>query len=153
MKGPTSALLTLLIVLAACKSNDKAPVAKSENSVDAARNFIRAALDGKFEQAKNYMLGDSENLNRLDVAARNYQKAEQSVKDGYRSASISVIRLVEAVKDSVTILIYSNSFFKDNHDTLKVLKKDGQWLVDLKYLYNHDADTLYLKDIMNTKIK
>jgi hypothetical protein len=146
--------LFLLFSFAACKSKDNSSTPRSENSVDAARNFIRAALDGRFEQAKTYMLADSANLNWLDVAERSYKKAEQSVRDGYRAASISVISLVEAVKDSVTILVYSNSFFQDNHDTLKILKTNGQWLVDLKYLFTHDADTLYLKDIINnTKIK
>ncbi len=151
MKGPAIIFLFLLVV--ACKSKDNSSTPKSENSIDAARNFIRAALDGKFNQARTYMLPDSVNTNYMDLAERSYQRADQSIKDGYRAASISVIRLVEAVKDSVTILVYSNSFFKDNHDTLKILKANGQWLVDFKYLYIHDADTLYLKDILNTKIK
>lgn len=153
MKGTAIIILFLLISFVACKSKDNSATPKSENSIDAARNFIRAALDGKFNQARTYMLADSVNTNYMDLAERSYQRADQSIKDGYRAASISVIRLVEAVKDSVTILVYANSFFKDNHDTLKILKANGQWLVDFKYLYTHDADTLYLKDLLDTKIK
>jgi hypothetical protein len=153
MKGLAIIFLLSIISIAACKSKENSSTPKSENSIDAARNFIRAALDGKFNQARNYMLTDSVNTNYMDLAERSYQRADQSIKDGYRAASISVIRMVEAVKDSVTILVYANSFFKDNHDTLKILKTNGQWLVDFKYLYTHDADSLYLKDILNTKIK
>jgi hypothetical protein len=140
--------------IVACKGKENSSTPPSENNVDAARNFIRAALDGKFKQAATYMLDDSVNVNYLyDVAERSYQKADQSIKDGYRAASINIVKVVEAVKDSVTVLIYSNSFYQDNHDTLKVVKVNGQWLVDFKYLYEHDADTIYLKDVMNNKIK
>jgi hypothetical protein len=30
-------------------------------------------------------------------------------------------------------------------DTLRILKIKGQWLVDLKYLYEHDMDTMQIK--------
>ena len=26
-------------------------------------------------------------------------------------------------------------------DTLRIIRKNGQWLVDLKYLFEHDMDT------------
>ena len=125
---------------------------KSENNIDAARNFIRAALDGRFTEARNYMLADSVNTNYMDVAERSYQKAEQATKDGYRTASINIVEVMEKIKDTVTIVIYSNSF-KNDHDTLKVLKKDGQWLVDFKYLYEHEADTLQQKLSNNDTLK
>jgi hypothetical protein len=154
MKRYTSIFLFLLFFVSACKNKDQSATPASENDVDAARNFIRAALDGKFKQASTYMLEDSLNLNYLfDVAERSYQRADQSIKDGYRAASINIVKRVEAVKDSMTVLIYSNSFFEDNHDTLKVVKVNGEWLVDLKYLYRHSEDSVYLKDIMKTKIK
>ena len=113
---------------------------KSENNIDAARNFIRAALDGRFNEARTYMLADSVNINYIDVAERSYQRADQTIKDGYRSSSINIISVKESIKDSVTVIIYSNSF-KNNPDTLKVLKTGGQWLVDFKYLYEHGSDT------------
>ena len=128
-----------IVIGIACNSNEQ-PTGKSENNIDAARNFIRAALDGKFNVARTYMHPDSVNTNYMDVAERSYQNAEQSVKDGYRGASINIIRVMEPVKDSVTVVIYSNSF-KNDHDTLKIVKQNGQWLVDLKYLYEHEPDT------------
>jgi hypothetical protein len=153
MKRYNFIFLFLLFSFAACESKDKTSTPKSENSIDAARNFIRAALDGKFDQARGYMLQDSLNTNYMDIAERSYQKADQSIKDGYRAASINIVRMVPLIKDSLSVLIYSNSFYQDNHDTLKIIKANGQWLVDFKYLYLHSVDSLYLKDIINNKIK
>jgi len=57
----------LLFFALACKDAAKeSPVA--ENNINAATDFIRAALDGKFQIAKKYMLADSVNLNYLEIA-------------------------------------------------------------------------------------
>src|SRR5690349_21124234 len=103
MKMPAALALLILIGFNSCKSKDKTVKPASENSMDAARNFIRAALDGKFQQAATYMVNDSTNLNWLDVAERSYQKADQSIRDGYRSATINFFGMVEPVKDSVAL--------------------------------------------------
>ena len=145
-------ILLLSFYCFACKNKDKQSGKKSENNIDAARNFIRAALDGRFNEARNYMLADSINTNYMDVAERSYQKAEQATKDGYRAASINIVEVMEKIKDTVTIVIYSNSY-KNDHDTLKVLKMDGQWLVDFKYLYEHEADTIQRNLINNDTLK
>jgi hypothetical protein len=139
MKRTYFFFLFLLSFFLACK-NKKESEKKSENNIDAARNFIRAALDGKFAEAKNYLLQDSVNLNYIEVAERSYQRSPQETKDGYRTASINIHKVTEPVTDSVTVVIFSNSF-KNDHDTLKILNMKGKWLVDLKYLYQHDEDT------------
>ena len=140
-----------LLFFAACKTDDKKDDAKSSNSIDAARNFIRSALDGKYREAKDYLLQDSINLNWMDIAERNYLKADQDTKDGYMASSINMHE-VNPVNDSTAIIIYSNSF-KNDHDTLKVIKVNGRWLVDLKYLFEHDRDTLNKKPVINDTIK
>ena len=130
-------LLTVFII--AC--NNAGQTSKAENDIDAARDFIRAALDGKFDIARNYMLQDSSNMQYLDAVDRNYVKMDPVTKSNYLSASIT-IHLVNPLNDSTTIVIYSNSF-KNDKDTLKVLKSNNGWLVDLKYLFTHDMDTSY----------
>jgi len=132
-------LCVLLTGIIACKNEDNQS-AKSENNIDAARNFIRAALDGKFSDARTYMLADSVNTNYMDVAERSFNNTDKATKDGYRASSINIISVTEPVKDSVTVVIYSNSF-KNDPDTLKVVHINNQWLVDLKYLFMHDTDT------------
>jgi hypothetical protein len=141
MKNTYPVFLFLLFLCASCKNNDKAAVQEEpENSVDAARDFVRSALDGKFREARAYLLEDSVNTNYMDVAERSYQKASQDVKDGYRTSTI-YIHKVDSINDNTSIVIYSNSY-KNDHDTLKLLKVNNQWLVDIKYLYEHDRDSL-----------
>lgn len=138
MKRYRFIFLVFLFFNVAC--GGKKQTAQSENDIDAARNFIRAALDGKFDAARTYMLNDSVNANYMDVVERSFQNTNTETRNGYRGASINVHQIT-ALNDSSTMVIYSNSF-KNDHDTLKVVKEKGQWLVDLKFLYQHDMDTM-----------
>ncbi len=141
----------MMIALTACRDAEKQATGVSENNIDAARNFIRAALDGKFDEARKYMLTDSVNTNYMDVAERSYQRADKAIKDGYRSSSINIHEVNEPIQDSVTVVIYSNSF-RNDPDTLQVIRSGGQWLVDLKYLYEHYAYTLLKKPNLNDSL-
>ena len=93
-----------LFLFTSCNNEDQQETGKSENNIDAARNFIRAALDGKFDQARQYLFIDSVNTNWMDIAERSYAKNDQSVKDGYRSASINIHK-VNKLNDSTTVII------------------------------------------------
>lgn len=136
-------LLAISTAVLSCTNHDKPSAAKSEDDLDAARNFIQAALEGKYNEARVYMLQDSSNYKFMDAAERNYQKSDRDTKVGYATASIN-IHDVQKISDSVTVVIFSNSF-KHDHDTLKVVKQNQHWLVDLKYLYLHDQDSLFNK--------
>jgi hypothetical protein len=132
---------SLFLLALACNQAGQQGTTSSENDIDAARNFIRAALDGKFNEAKGFLYNDSSNTEYFDAYQRNYQKTEPDIKRDYREATIN-IHSVTQLNDSTTVVIYSNSY-KNDHDTLKVLKINNQWLVDLKYLFQHDADTVH----------
>ena len=142
MKRKSFIFLFLLFSFCACNNNDKQPPAKTEDDVNAATGFIRSALDGKFDKARTYLLPDSSNIQYMDVVERSYQRIDADTKSGYQNSTIH-IHEVKSVNDSITVVIYSNSF-KNDHDTLKVVKKKGQWLIDLKYLYEHDMDTTHI---------
>jgi hypothetical protein len=141
MKKLIPVLFSVSAFIFSCTSNDKkAAESKSDNKMDAARSFIRATLDGKFDEAKDFMLQDSINLNYLEVGQRSRQNADQDTKDGYRTASIRFHETIDK-NDSTSIIVYSNSF-KNDHDSLKLVKKQTEWLVDLKYLFEHDTDAV-----------
>jgi hypothetical protein len=109
--------------------NHKAPA--SENDVDAARNFIRAALDGKWNDARKFMLQDSVNVQLLETAESKYKTKEREDKRGYRESSINLYDTRE-LNDSTSVINYSNSYM-NKRDSLKVVRIGGQWLIDLKY--------------------
>lgn len=148
MKSNQTLFLFLLLFLAACNNKKQN---EADDDVNTASNFIRAALDGKFKEAQSYMLSDSINKNYLDIAESNYQKADLDTKTNYRNSSINIHKITP-VNDSTTIIIYSNSF-KNDHDTLKLLKEQGKWLVDLKYLFDHDFDTTVNKKPISDSLK
>lgn len=120
-----------LSFLGSCKNSE---TATSENDVDAARNFIRSALDGDYAKARSFMLQDSLNNQLLNTYEDNYQK-KMSAEDkrGYHEASIRMPD-VRKVNDSASVITYSNSY-KNKTDSLKVIRINGQWMVDFKYSF------------------
>ena len=122
-----------MMFLAGCQGGGEQNVA--ENDLDAARGFVQAALKGKYDRAADFMLHDSLNDERLDAVSRMELSSDE--KQGLWDASIN-IHSRKLINDSTSIIVYSNSFHKENQDTLKVVKKDGKWLVDFKYLFDHE---------------
>ena len=79
----------------------------------------------------------------LAVRDQIYKNMDGKEKEEYRNASIHMYD-IKKVNDSTTVVIYANSY-KNDKDTLKVLRLSGQWLVDVKYLWLHDEDTIFRK--------
>ena len=132
--------LVILLVLSGCMQAENKSDTSASSDIDAGRKFVRAALDGKFDQAQTYLLSDSLNLNYLEVAARSYEKLSTADKESYRGASI-VVHENRSINDSTTLLIFSNSF-KNDKDTLRVVRKENKWVVDLAYLFlNQHSNT------------
>ena len=140
-----SKLLTSFLILQffLCCSNDdnRNSGAASENDIDAARNFTQAALEGNYRKARSYALSDSFNQQYVDLFERIYkERMNADDKRGYREASIN-IHSVTPLNDSVTLINFSNSY-KNKNDSLKVVRQNGQWLVDLKYSFYQKQDSL-----------
>ena len=131
----------LFLLFIACNSADKTDVPTSENDVDAARNFIKAALEGHYDEARQLVVKDSFNTAWIDLLKRNYQEhMSLGDKAGYREASINIHK-VQSINDSTTVINYSNSF-KKQADSLKIIRQKGAWLVDLRYSFPSSTDTL-----------
>jgi hypothetical protein len=121
----------LLAVLPSCNNEDRKVTPASENDLDAARNFIRAALDGKWENAKQFLVQDSVNVQLLETTESSYQTKSNEDKRAYHESSITLYDS-RKIGDSITIVNYSNSYM-NKKDSLKVVRSNGQWLIDLKY--------------------
>lgn len=133
--------LLSLLLLASCGSDEAAPEATTEGDVDAARMFIRAALNGNYRAAQNLIVPDSANQEWLATAERSYTKNSDVIRQrGLRESSINLHNTTR-LNDSVTVVEYSNSFFKDRREKVKVVRQDGKWLVDLKYTFQTSDST------------
>src|SRR5215203_1729097 len=125
MKRYVGCLFALLFLLA-CNNEDKK--ATSENDVDAARNFLDAALDGKWNEAKDFLLQDSTNVWILETAESKYNKKPNAEKINLMDAH-PILHESRKINDSITIVNFSNSY-TNTKDSLKIVRVSGQWLID-----------------------
>ncbi|HVF81076.1 MAG TPA: hypothetical protein VM884_04045 [Flavisolibacter sp.] len=117
-----------------CSNSSEGISGKPENDVDAARMFIRSALDGRWKEARKLILPDSANIEDLEVAERNYTERMNAVDQrGYRESQIT-IHDTRKINDSASVIIYSNTFKKER-DSVKAVHHNGEWLVDLTYSF------------------
>jgi hypothetical protein len=108
---------------------------KAEDAQDAGRQFIRASLDGDYEKARFYLLSDSVNNLLITKWQQGFDKMDRETRQQYREANILPIN-IHAINDSVTSYTFSNSFRKDT-TTLRIVRINGEWLVDLKEILNN----------------
>ena len=126
-------VISCLVFIACNQSNTKS---KPTDPLTAGRYFIDASLKGDYKDARRYILEDSLNLMYFDRISDFYQKMKPEEKEGYKNANIIIgTEGVEAVSDSVTIINYSNTF-KNRPSKIKVVKVNGDWLVDFKYTFS-----------------
>ena len=107
---------------------------KAEDAQDAGRQFIRASLDGDYEKARFYLLGDSVNLLLISKWQQGFDRMDRDTRQQYREASILPIN-IRTINDSVTIYSFTNSFRRDT-TTVRIVRVQGEWLVDLKEILN-----------------
>jgi hypothetical protein len=127
-------ILTLLAVVSiiACTENKDT---KAESALDAGRQFIDLSLKGKFNDAKQYMLQDDDNLFWLSKSNEAFNKYSEQERTQFSQASINILEVADVVKDSVTVISFSNSY-RNQPQKVKVVKYKGNWLVDLKYTFS-----------------
>ena len=107
---------------------------KAEDAQDAGREFIRASLDGDYDKATFYLYSDSTNQMLLGKWKKDYDRLDHEDQKKYKDADILPIN-IQTVNDSVTSYTYANTYKKDT-TTIKVVRINGTWLVDLKEILN-----------------
>jgi len=130
--------LTALLFLFACNdSPEKEPEVpvNPESGMQAALQFIRAALDGDYTKAKTLLISDSTNKQTIDRYENYYVNSRTpEQKKAFKTASIRFLKDTHQVSDSVTIVHYSNSY-SNTPDSLKVVRINGQWFIDLNFIF------------------
>jgi hypothetical protein len=119
-----------LLVISVFACNNERTFKKAENAQDAGREFIRASLDGDYDKANFYLYEDSTNQFLLGRWKKDYANLSVDEKQKYKDADIMVLNITPE-NDSVTRYKYFNSYKKDT-TIIKVLRINGEWLVDLK---------------------
>ena len=114
-----------------CSNNDKKAVA--EGAHDAAGMFINNVLDGNFEEARELMVKDSENNRWLYETEKKYLNLSSEDKRNMRESDPTIYE-TKKLNDSTSIIYYSNSY-NNRKDSVKLVRANGNWLVDLKYTF------------------
>ncbi len=127
-------LFTFLPLLLFCSCYEKKQIPNTD--IDVARSFIQFVQQGDMEAAASLMLKDEENDRSLKQLQTNLQQSmTKKEEEEYKHADIIINELAN-VSDSVTIINYSVSVKKENKSKVKVVKVNGQWLIDLKYTFS-----------------
>src|SRR5687767_7133799 len=126
---------TIVLLLVICSCNQSS-YSKAEDAQDAGREFIRASLDGNYQKALFYLYRDSSDTNvmLLDKQKKNYNQLPEEVKVNYKEASIRALR-VEPLNDSVVNYMYTNSYKPEDTTTIKIVRINNEWLIDLKEIH------------------
>lgn len=131
MRSYTTTLLFgfISLVLSCNEQTSSAPAA--ENALDAGREFVRAALDGDHVKAARYLLKDSLNQRLFDQQVQNYNNLNEAERKRFLESSIRPVS-IKTMNDSTTLFRYYHSANPTDTTELRITKKQGQWLVDLK---------------------
>ncbi len=130
MKKYSFIFLGIMMIVAACNNS---PEIRKTDPLESGRGFIEASLQGDYEQAQKYLLQDSTNLEYFNGLKDFNSKRSKEEKEGYKNANI-LIDSTTKLSDSVTIISYSNTY-KMKPAKLKMVRKNGEWLVDFKYSF------------------
>ena len=121
----------MVAIMVACNSSGYQP---ASTALEGGREFIDGCLKGDFKIAVFYMIDVETNNSDLLKIKRDYNEKSSDDKRNYYSSSIIIIE-DDALNDTMHIINYSNSYDKVARK-VKVINRNGNWLVDFKYTFN-----------------
>ncbi|MEO5984497.1 MAG: hypothetical protein ABIP80_03270 [Ferruginibacter sp.] len=128
-------LVMLAGFLSGCSDHKKTTTPGT--ALETGRDFIRASLDGNFEEAIPHILPDSQNLQLFESYKQYYRRLPEDKKQNYRKASYT-INSYSDLDDSTTVINYSNTYMNKPME-IKMVKDNKVWKVDFKYTYSGSA--------------
>ena len=128
---------TLLLIIIGCMALSSCNTEKkiTNTDIEVARGFIKDSLDNNFKDAETYVLREETNQQYFELFKKEYESKSKAELENYKNADI-IINEISPVNDSVSIINYSNSIKKDKSNKLKMVRINGQWMVDLKYTFS-----------------
>lgn len=119
------------LLFAAC--NNPTGVVEPEDGADAGREFIRAVLDGDYVKAEAYIVQDEEDKELYNRYVDHMRKLPGKELIEYKQSNIT-IHEIQQLGDTAVLMKFSNSATKQPQQ-LKIIKREGKWLVDFSYLF------------------
>ena len=101
-----------------------------EDGLEAAREFIRATLDGDYGRAEMYLSRDEQDLELFARWREHMRRQPEKERLGLKSSTI-LIESVETPNDSTTVVRYSNSFHREP-TRIVVAHRSGVWGVQFR---------------------
>lgn len=126
-------LLSLICCLAISSCNTKK--ISPNTDIEVAREFIKNILESNFKDAETFVLNEETNRQFFELFKKEFESKSKSELESFKNADI-IINEISPISDSVSIINYSNSFKKDKTNKLKMVRINGQWMVDLKYTFS-----------------
>jgi type IV secretory pathway component VirB8 len=130
MKKIYSLCLLSIILVSSCNTKREIP----NTDIEVTRAFIKDILENNFKEATDFVLPEDTNDQYLSLFKKYFESKSKEELEQYKNADI-VINEINNINDSVTIVNYSNTYKKNEKNKVKVVRKNGQWLVDLKYTF------------------
>lgn len=130
MKKIYSLCLLGFITVNGCNTKREIP----NTDIEVTRAFIKNILENNFKEATDFVLPEDTNDQYLSLFKKYFESKSKEELEQYKNADI-VINEINNINDSVTVVNYSNSYKKNEKNKVKVVRKNGQWLVDLKYTF------------------
>ena len=124
-------MLCCVFILLSCNTEKNI----SNTDIEVARSFIKDIQENNFKEAEQFVLKEETNNQYFDRFQKFFKAKSKEELEQYKKADI-IINEISNVNDSVSIINYSNSYKKEEKNKVKVVRVNGQWLIDLKYTFS-----------------
>ncbi len=132
MNFKVALIISCILLFAGCSSKKELP----NTDIEVAKTFVKYVLENNFKEAATLVAKDAANDDYLKQL-ENSQQEKWSKEDAeqYKNADV-IIYEVSNVNDTISIINYANSVKVQEKNKVKVVKINGQWMVDLKYTFS-----------------
>ena len=121
-----------ILLFAPCSIKKELP----NTDIEVARVFVKYVLENNFSEASTLVKNDAANNSYLKQLEKSQQsKWSKEEVEQYKNADVIIFE-VSNVNDTISIINYANSFKVQEKSKVKVVKINGQWMVDLKYTFS-----------------
>ncbi len=125
-------IIYCIFFFASCSSKKDLP----NTDIEVAKTFVKYVLENDFKEASTLVAKDAANdvfLKQLEKSQQEKWTKEEAVQ--YKNADVIIFE-VSNVNDTISIINYANSYKVKEKSKVKVVKINGQWMVDLKYTFS-----------------